>query len=408
MKIYPIIFALVLFASLFLFTKNIMSAIISPSNPNIKYHGRFDFTNPEAPMFNWSGSAISAKFTGTSIGIQLKDGQADYDVWIDGEHHSVIITENSVTEYNIATDLPTDRDHIIKLSRRSEDHFTKVEFLGFVVGESDILLPLPNENKPRIEFIGDSYTVGYGNESDTRTCSSEDLRHKTNTNISFTSLVGEALNAEYTVLGWSGKGMVRNYGDANPTSADPYPATYDNILGAYESPWDYEKNIPDLVVICLGTNDFSTEPMPSEAVYTEAYKNFVARVKGNYPNAKILCVATHVGPNPGYVKTVVEESQQNFPGDVYYSEFPQNGLDMMGCDWHPSAKDDSLIAEAILADIEKIENWKPTSIHQTGKKQGLFTIPGHQKKNSNWLTPKYLFRNKNNEVRRTNSLGIVD
>src|SRR5512145_683911 len=66
--------------------------LIPASNANINYYGRFDFSVANQARFNWSGSMIEASFTGTSIGIELVDGNTDYDIQIDGKHHSVIRT----------------------------------------------------------------------------------------------------------------------------------------------------------------------------------------------------------------------------------------------------------------------------------------------------------------------------
>ncbi len=33
--------------------------------------------------------------------------------------------------------------------------------------------------------------------------------------------------------GWSGKGVVRNYGDVNQMSVDPLPSLYNRTLGEY-------------------------------------------------------------------------------------------------------------------------------------------------------------------------------
>jgi hypothetical protein len=60
---------------------------VLPSDPNIRYTGRFDFTTPNAPRFDWPGVMIEAGFTGTSIGILLAEQWANYnwyDAYIDG------------------------------------------------------------------------------------------------------------------------------------------------------------------------------------------------------------------------------------------------------------------------------------------------------------------------------------
>jgi len=91
--------------------------LIPASNANINYYGRFDFSVANQARFNWSGSMIEASFTGTSIGIELVDGNTDYDIEIDGKQHSIIRT-SSTTKYTISTSL-TNATHTIRVMQRA-------------------------------------------------------------------------------------------------------------------------------------------------------------------------------------------------------------------------------------------------------------------------------------------------
>ena len=71
---------------------------------------------------------------------------------------------------------------------------------------------------------------------------------------------------------WSGKGVVRNYGDKNSVSPNPMPLFYNRTLGgraiSSENYWDPKQFLADIFIIALGTNDFSTDPMPSFDEFT--------------------------------------------------------------------------------------------------------------------------------------------
>ena len=45
--------------------------IISPANEAFSYMGRIDFSKPDSPLFIYAGSMVSAKFTGTSVGMMI-------------------------------------------------------------------------------------------------------------------------------------------------------------------------------------------------------------------------------------------------------------------------------------------------------------------------------------------------
>jgi hypothetical protein len=200
--------------------------------------------------------------------------------------------------------------------------------------------------------------VGYGNESPGRDCSQNNkLRFYTNTNRSFPALVTKAFHAQSIILGWSGAGMVRNYGDSLKKSSAPYPTHYGKTLRDFSGEWDFTRWTPDVVVICLCTNDFSTTPHPDQAVFTDAYHAFIAKILGNYPNTSILCVGTNTDTSNRVIKRIVaDETGKLGHAKVYLDSFPAN-LKMMGCDWHPTVGDDSAVAKVLIGSIMKKIGW---------------------------------------------------
>ena len=148
------------------------------------------------------------------------------------------------------------------------------------------------ENK--LLVIGDSISCGYGVEGAypcTWSASTENVLD------SYAILVAAAVDAEVIVTAWSGKGMVRNYGDKNTTSVDPMPIYYNRTLANIaDSYWNPEKYQPDVVIVTLGSNDYSTTPHPSDEDFINGYINLLTQVKTDYPNAQI---ATLCEPYPG-------------------------------------------------------------------------------------------------------------
>ena len=54
------------------------ASLIDPSNPNIQYRGRWDYSNPSAPWCHAKSSTIIANFQGTSIAANFSGGTSDY------------------------------------------------------------------------------------------------------------------------------------------------------------------------------------------------------------------------------------------------------------------------------------------------------------------------------------------
>lgn len=94
--------------------------LIVADDPRINYYGRFDFTNPSSPRWNWSSSIIEACFSGPSIGIGLVDGKSDYDIEIDGVIDTVIRTKDNIERYDVGSF--SDTLHVIRIVQRSENH----------------------------------------------------------------------------------------------------------------------------------------------------------------------------------------------------------------------------------------------------------------------------------------------
>ena len=52
--------------------------VIDPSDSNIQYRGRWDYSNPSTPWCHAKSSTIIANFQGTSIAANFSGGTSDY------------------------------------------------------------------------------------------------------------------------------------------------------------------------------------------------------------------------------------------------------------------------------------------------------------------------------------------
>jgi lysophospholipase L1-like esterase len=350
--------------------------LIPATDPNINYYGRYDLSDPAKPAFNWSGNIIEASFPGPLIGMKLAFENSYFDIEIDGVIDTVIAC-GSKSDYVFAKDLSTSM-HTVRIILRSEGHWSKGVFSGLYLADGKTLGSAPVKPAHKIEYIGDSFSAGYGIESTSRTCSQTELQKYTNVNKAFPMLISKAFHAQSSVLAWSGAGLVRNYGASKKRSTDPYPTNYDRTLGtASDVKWDFSKWKPDLVVICLGTNDFSTTPYPDDSMYTGDYHKFITRILTNYPAAKICCVGTTDAIVQKLVKQVVtEENTMQNHAQVFYAEFPSI-TEFTGCDWHPSIADNKAVATSLIKTIMTKMNWDTSATTAAVfNKINFYTNPG--------------------------------
>lgn len=339
-------FLLVLLGGVWLRSSQVQAAItVGADDPMIQYSGRFDFSNPKKPRFDWPGTSIKTLFTGTSVTAIVSGGTNDFNVIIDGVVKSHLALVAGKTIYDLATGL-SDGVHTLELYKRTEGFNGQTVFEGLVLADGESLqAPAPRPNR-RILFIGDSFTVGYGLEGTGAGC--PDRRPLDNNYLAYGPLTARALEAEYSVQAVSGAGMVHNYGDQNPMSAQPLPFFFERTLFGSDLPkWNYASWIPDVVTIALGTNDFSTAVKPTQAQYTTAYKAFIKRIQGYFPNAQIVCLAYPVDSFQGkYVEAMVKELMGQ--GETKVTAFLMPATTNTGCDGHPNRADHQKLSTALI------------------------------------------------------------
>jgi lysophospholipase L1-like esterase len=340
----------------------VSTGIIDADNEDIQYVGRFDFTDPKKVVFDWAGVYICAKFTGTSCSIRLADSTDEYAIIID-EHAPRLLTIDTSKVYKIASGLSGSIPHTIIIQKRTEPLVGAGIFMGFVLDKGATLLPPAERPGRRIEFIGNSITSGYGVLGDSSNCrfspQTEDAP------MAYAAMTARELHADYHLVSYSGRGVVRNYGDRNKTSINPMPALYDRTcyFDSTTTKWDFKKWVPQVVVINLGTNDFSTQPYPDSAVFVSAYLALIDTVRSLYSGVTIFCVS---GPMIGepcthYVREVVMDQQrrEGRDKDVFFVEIPRSIMSDSdwGCEIHPNIYGADKMADIVVRMIRLRMNW---------------------------------------------------
>jgi hypothetical protein len=308
----------------------------------------------------WPGVYFEGRFRGTGVGIVLDDATGDYDVQVDGRTVETLVAPGATT--HVVDGLPAG-EHDVRVVKRSEAPWSTSTFGGFVPHDGSVVLPAPAPRDLQIEYVGDSYTVGYGNTSSSRTCTGDQLTRTTNADLSFGALTARALGADYQLNAFSGRGMVRNY--AGSDAGTSYRTYYDRVLpfvpgtaGGPATGWD-----PDAVVIGLGINDFSTALGSGEAwatpaalreAWVAAYHGFLDDLRDRYGDDTWLVVSAtsvHTGTDlKDLAQRVVDERRAAGDDRVVSWYYGSEGLDYGGCDWHPSVRDHQVIA-AQLTDV---------------------------------------------------------
>jgi lysophospholipase L1-like esterase len=309
-----------------------------------------DTRDPAGPRFAWSGTGVVASFSGTTVTLRLDDtGSNQFTVLLDGELAPTLVTSAGPNDYVLATELAPGT-HRVEVYRRTEASFGPTQFLGFDFGTDGELLPPPPVSR-RIEIIGDSVSAGYGNDGVLPCAFSADTE---NHYLTYGAIAARALGAELSTVAWSGKGVVYNYGtDVN----EPMPELYGRTL-PQDPTSTYDFGIqPEVVVINLGTNDFSTEDDPTTELFATAYAALLAQVRAAYPDARIIGTVGPLltgddlaGARAGIAAGVAQFADAD--GNVRVWEMNVPNGDPPGCDYHPNLDTHRAMGDALAAEIE--------------------------------------------------------
>ncbi|KAK5581865.1 hypothetical protein RB653_003445 [Dictyostelium firmibasis] len=339
--------------------------VVLPSDSNIHYVGRIDkIQSNDYYAFSWSGCQIIFNVTGTTqVQAILNSEKVNwFDVFINGQLSSVFnVTESTPNQQQItiANNLNSEVIYQIKISKRTEAEFGQVNFYGFQMDDSFKLFSYTPLTNRKFEFIGDSIATGYGDMGKAPCAFTESTE---NVDVSFVTDITDQLFGEMSVIAWEGKGVVKNYGSSTPISNpnDPtLPDLYPFILPLSDnsSYWNPSEFIPDVLVINLGSNDYTDLPYPPNDYFQSKFIEFVKLIISNYnPIPKIFFICgVMVDEHP--CCTVTEAVSNVF--NATYIDMPniQNSSDDFGCYGHPTIIAHAHMASIAIPIIKQVMNW---------------------------------------------------
>jgi lysophospholipase L1-like esterase len=343
-------------------------AVHTPDDPAIRYTGRIDFGNPKRPRLIGAGAYIEVKFKGTACELMLEEQNSNTNhgyvsVAIDGQYRGRIRIDRNRTDYPIANDLK-DTVHTLLVCKATEAMIGCMDFLGIRCGG---LLPLENRPKRKIEFIGDSITSGTGLDASEVPCDSGAWYDQQNAWLTYGALTARACDADWLLSSVSGIGISRNWNSPGPTMPDVYDHEYLN--GDSTSRWKARAFDPDLVSVCLGTNDFSDgdgihqrAPLDSAKFVDDTFR-FIRRIRNRYPRATICCLTSPVLAGANAVRlsnflSVVIRRLRQAGEDEKVRLFAFSKSFNHGCTGHPNMEEHRMMSEELAPFFRKTMDWQ--------------------------------------------------
>jgi lysophospholipase L1-like esterase len=304
--------------------------------------------------YQWPGLYFEIQFNGRSVYFRTGAGDVILHALVDGESVGTLV--KPARGLYLVDGLSNGR-HTVRIEAITESQAGPNEFDGFALASGSKSSPMTPRDR-QIEFIGDSHTVGYGDTSPSRDCTSDQVWATTDSSQAFGPKVAKHYGADYQINAISGRGIVRNY---NGSPGDPLPAAYPFALFEHSARYADNGWHPQIIVIALGTNDFSTPLNAGEkwatrealhADYEATYLKFLESLRARNPQAFIILWATDMAEHEIQLEANKVAEQMQARGDRRIAFIPIDALAMNGCHWHPSIADHDAIAEKLIRFID--------------------------------------------------------
>jgi lysophospholipase L1-like esterase len=286
--------------------------------------GRF-LANNGNQQTNWAGASVTVRARGKQVVLRAaSSNSANYnqtlDVIVDGKVQAtpvVIRSANNAVGYPLA--LPDDgAAHVVTWRLRTEASYSNapLTLLGDGVTATDAeLLPTPAPKVRQLEVIGDSISNGYGVLGKvSEQCSSRGDAE--NSSLAYGPLLAASFGADFRLIASSGRGVYRNLSKTADSPPNAQPMTVRTLFGTTLHPYlsappaaaaadlsaagTYSAQAdgwaPGIVVINLGTNDFSrrtddadnASALPDATAFADAYAGLIGDVLAQYPKAAVV------------------------------------------------------------------------------------------------------------------------
>lgn len=315
-----------------------------------------------------SASSVSFNFNGESCEISLKS----FDSWarhnyvsleLDGKYIGRLLIEKGETKFYPITVTKTGKVHHLSIFKATEAASGDILYSGTTAN----LVGIKNEKRKKIEFIGDSITCGAQSNPSQVPCDEGECFDHHNTYLAYGPVLSRSLNACFTLSSVYGIGMYRNWNDEHIIEAI-MPEVYENLhLNKDASkPYDFAFQ-PNVVSICLGTNDMSEgdhiKPrLPfSEDKYVSNYINFIKMIYMYYPKTKIVLLNSPMvsGDRNMTLTSCLKKVIQSFENDKKHKPivlFEFKSITLHGCGGHLDVNDHKIMAEQMNSFFKNLIN----------------------------------------------------
>jgi lysophospholipase L1-like esterase len=319
--------------------------------------GRVDLGDPQRPRFSWSGSGFVARFSGTSLSVQISSsGPFFFKPVVDGTPRAAFTIPSGPQTASVVSGLGAGM-HTVELYRQTEGPQGDSQLLAVTIGGGALVNPPPAPAR-LIEIIGDSISCGYGTLG---TLSDGDCYPTESHWDTYGAVAARALGADVHTIAMSGQGAYRNYGgDMNNT----LPMVYTRALTNDATPvWDFRTQA-QAVIVNLGTNDISNNKGDPGTPFVTAYTGLLQTVRSKYPDALIVCIigpllsGTDLSTMQAHIKAAVDARVAAGDRNIEaFNKIAAQTSDKAACQYHPNPAENQIMADQIVTELRAKLGW---------------------------------------------------
>lgn len=327
------------------------------------FSGRWDHS---AEYSRTSAPAAMVQFNAIAKTLEFEvEGEARFRLDQDGKEIAQFVSgSRKVHKVKVAGDGQSHRYRLIKVSESNPGGAILFKISLDAKGK---LLDAPKFTDRRIEFIGDSFTVGYGVEGKLTDADSQ-VFIKTNASKGFAFLLADGYKADFQINAFSGRGLVRNYDNIVPEWTIPrlYKFTVPGFApedltktaendGMY---WNFEQFHPQVIVVFVGINDFQgNPPYGDKNEFKKTYHEMLNDLRAKHQGVKFLLVSTKIWPNDDLtptVKSVYDEEVASGKSDLEFVVVHTTNEALHG---HPTERSQQDMANTLRPIIGRLGKW---------------------------------------------------
>lgn len=321
--------------------------LISPQDRALRYSGRIDFKNPGAPVLIYPCSSIHFQLTGKVCKVLVYNNHSFWEnylgIAVGGKAHKILLPNDELALIDISPYLPDDVNDVVIYKRQDACHV--LIFRGIILHADESITSPPSFPLRRMEVYGDSVSAGEVAEAEDYR-GLQDPEHQGQWSDSYDSyawMTARKLNAQIHNIAQGGIALLDGHGYFNAPNYIGMVNSFDKLnynpaLGEV-TPWDFQKYRPQVVVVAIGQND--AHPQNTMALnyesddakaWRQAYKVFVLKLRGQYPNATVILTTTILNHHPAWDQAIDDVCKELRTTDqkIHHFLYTKNGIGTHG------------------------------------------------------------------------------